>query len=192
MKMKRLSKVFALLLCVAFSLTAFAGCKNKEGEARSTYAITAEVNTQDMTVAALCEIDYVNRTEVELSEVWFHLYPAAYRDGASFTPVTAAETGSAYPNGISYGGIEINGVAGGEYEIGGRDDDILIVKLPKSIMPSERAKITVDYKLKLPNIRHRFGYENDTVNLGNWFPIECAYEDGFDDSPYYSNGDPVK
>ncbi|WP_251616573.1 M1 family metallopeptidase [Pumilibacter muris] len=190
MKMKRLSKVFALLLCVAFSLTAFAGCKNKEGEARSAYAITAEVNTQDMTVAALCEIDYVNRTEVELSEVWFHLYPAAYRDGASFTPVTAAETGSAYPNGISYGGIEINGVAGGEYEIGGRDDDILIVKLPKSIMPSERAKITVDYKLKLPNIRHRFGYENDTVNLGNWFPIECAYEGGFDDSPYYSNGDP--
>ena len=44
MKMKRLSKVFALLLCVAFSLTAFAGCKNKEGEARSAYAVTAEVN----------------------------------------------------------------------------------------------------------------------------------------------------
>ena len=42
----------------------------------------------------------------------------------------------------------------------------------------------------MPKIRHRFGYENDTVYLGNWFPIECAYEGGFDDSPYYNNGDP--
>ncbi|MDE6398007.1 MAG: M1 family metallopeptidase, partial [Clostridiales bacterium] len=155
-----------------------------------SYAITAQVNAEDMTVAAKCDISYVNSTDVELNEVWFHLYPAAYRDGAQFTPVTAIEAESAYPHGISYGGIEIAGVAGGDYEIGGRDSDILIVKLPGSILPTQSARITVEYTLKLPNMRHRFGYCDNTINLGNWFPIECAYSGGFIDEPYYSNGDP--
>ncbi len=190
MKVKKLCKIAAFVLAAIVIAGCFTGCKESDDIARSKYRITAQIDTSDMTALALCEIDYVNNTDVELDEVWFHLYPAAYRNGARYTPVTAAEIDSAYPSGVSYGGIEIRGVTGGEYEIGGLDEDVLIVKLPKAIMPTQRVTITVDYKLTIPNMRHRFGYENGTINLGNWFPVECAYDGGFDASPYYSNGDP--
>lgn len=190
MKTKRICKFMAILFALAAVVGCFAACSEQGDEPRSSYTITAQVDARQMSVSALCEIEYINRTEVELTEVWFHLYPAAYRDGARYTPVSAAEVEGAYPHGVSYGGIEINGVTGGEYEIGGLDEDILIVKLPESIMPTESVRITVDYKLKLPNMRHRFGYCDDKINLGNWFPIECAYEGGFASAPYYSNGDP--
>ncbi len=190
MKLKRTVKIISVITAAIFVFAMFTGCKKNEQDERSVYNITAEYSDADKTVTARCEIDYVNRTEVELSEVWFHLYPAAYRNGARYTPVNAAEIDGAYPSGISYGGIEITGVEGGEYEIGGLDEDVLIVKLPASIMPTQRVKIAVDYKLTLPNMRHRFGYYNGNVNLGNWFPIECVYSGGFVADPYYSSGDP--
>ncbi len=189
MKTRKAGKITAIFLCIVCAFTLFAGCKNSRDAARSSYTITAQLH-EDMTVSARCDITYVNRTDVELSEVWFHLYPAAYRDGAQFTPVTASEIESAYPHGVSYGGIDIVKVEGGAHEIGGRDEDILKVQLPSAILPTQSTRISVEYTLKLPNMRHRLGYCDGTVNLGNWFPIECAYDGGFVDAPYYANGDP--
>lgn len=191
---KKANKIAAVLcaLCVACAAAVFAGCSESGSPACSTYTIAAELDAESKTLTASATIDYVNRTDVELGEVWFHLYPAAYRDGARYTPVSSSETGSAYPGGVSYGGIEITAVDGGTYEIGGLDEDILKVTLPQSILPTQSARVTVEYKLTLPRIRHRFGYENGTFNLGNWFPIECAYAGGFSDAPYYSNGDPFQ
>ena len=61
----------------------------------------------------------------------------------------------------------------------------------EGLYPTERAELTVDFTLTLPEIRHRFGYQGTRVNLGNWYPIACAFEDGnFVTDPYYSTGDP--
>lgn len=178
----------AALLALVFSC--FTACSEKKTDTLSKYRIDARLDADAMTAEVTCEIDYVNSTDVPLDEVHFHLYPAAYRDGARFTPVSAAETDNAYPDGISYGGIQITAVEGGEYEIAGQDEDILAVTLPKEILPTQRATVKVEYVLTIPHMRHRLGYCGDTVNLGNWFPIECAYDGGFLDTPYYSNGDP--
>ncbi len=190
MKGKHIVRITALVLMLSVALFGFAGCKEKQDDARSSYTIAATLDAEEMTLSASCKIHYVNRTDVELNEVWFHLYPAAYRDGAHFTPVTAGEIDSAYPGGVSYGGIEIVSVEGGEYAVAGQDEDILVVTLANKIMPTQSADITVNYTLKIPRMRHRFGYENGTVNLGNWYPVECAYDNGFVGSPYYSYGDP--
>ena len=40
-------------------------------------------------------------------------------------------------------------------------------------------------------MRHRFGYNDNSVNLANFYPIACVYRDGaFVADPYYSTGDP--
>lgn len=189
MKAKHGYKFLILLLILTVVAAFTVGCKKNEEADYSTYDITAEVDTKSYTVAATCKIDYVNSTGVELDEVWFHLYPAAYRNGARYSPVSESETASAYPNGISYGEFTVESVSG-EYEIGGLDEDILMVKLGKSIMPTQHASVTVKYTIKLPNIRHRLGYSDGIINLGNWFPIECVYDGGFTSEPYYSDGDP--
>ena len=187
---RRIVKVITVILALTCAFTCFTGCKKTTDSGVSKYTITAEVDPASMTVKASMTVNFINRTPVALDEVKFHLYPAAYRDGAQFTPVTSAGQDAAYPGGVSYGGITIDGVTGGEYGIDGSDDDILSVKLPSSILPSERAVITIEYTLKIPKMRHRLGYYDGTINLGNWYPVECAYDCGWVESPYYAYGDP--
>lgn len=195
--MKKSIKIIAIALSVVCALPTFAACAKKpQKEERSRYEITARYDEENKTVSAVMSLSYYNGTDAILDELCFHLYPAAFREGARFSPVSKDAVSSAYPAGISYGGIEIgkttlNGVET-EATIEGEDEDILVVKLDgEGLYPTDRAEFTVDFTLTLPEIRHRFGYRGSRVNLGNWYPIACVFEDGnFVTDPYYSTGDP--
>lgn len=195
--MKKQIKIVAILLSVICALSLFAACEKKpQKEERSRYEITATYDEENKTVTASMSLSYYNGTEAILDELCFHLYPAAFREGARFSPVPKDAVSSAYPAGLSYGGIEIGKTTLGGAEVAtaieGEDEDILVVKMSgEGLYPTERAELTVDFTLTLPEIRHRFGYQGTRVNLGNWYPIACAFEDGnFVTDPYYSTGDP--
>lgn len=195
--MKKQIKIVAILLSVICALPLFAACEKKpQKEERSRYEITATYDEENKTVTASMSLSYYNGTEAILDELCFHLYPAAFREGARFSPVPKDAVSSAYPAGLSYGGIEIGKTTLGGAEVAtaieGEDEDILVVKMSgEGLYPTERAELTVDFTLTLPEIRHRFGYQGTRVNLGNWYPIACAFEDGnFVTDPYYSTGDP--
>lgn len=195
--MKKQIKIVAILLSVICALPLFAACEKKpHKEERSRYEITATYDEENKTVTASMSLSYYNGTEAILDELCFHLYPAAFREGARFSPVPKDAVSSAYPAGLSYGGIEIGKTTLGGAEVAtaieGEDEDILVVKMSgEGLYPTERAELTVDFTLTLPEIRHRFGYQGTRVNLGNWYPIACAFEDGnFVTDPYYSTGDP--
>lgn len=195
--MKKQIKIVAILLSVICALPLFAACEKKpQKEERSRYEITATYDEENKTVTASMSLSYYNGTEAILDELCFHLYPAAFREGARFSPVPKDAVSSAYPAGLSYGGIEIGKTTLGGAEVAtaieGEDEDILVVKMSgEGLYPTERAELTVDFTLTLPEIRHRFGYQGTRVNLGNWYPIACAFEDGnFVTDPYYSMGDP--
>ena len=195
--MKKQIKIVAILLSVICALPLFAACEKKpQKEERSRYEITATYDEENKTVTASMSLSYYNGTEAILDELCFHLYPAAFREGARFSPVPKDAVSSAYPAGLSYGGIEIGKTTLGGAEVAtaieGEDEDILVVKMcGEGLYPTERAELTVNFTLTLPEIRHRFGYQGTRVNLGNWYPIACAFEDGnFVTDPYYSTGDP--
>lgn len=195
--MKKQIKIVAILLSVICALPLFAACEKKpQKEERSRYEITATYDEENKAVTASMSLSYYNGTEAILDELCFHLYPAAFREGARFSPVPKDAVSSAYPAGLSYGGIEIGKTTLGGAEVAtaieGEDEDILVVKMSgEGLYPTERAELTVDFTLTLPEIRHRFGYQGTRVNLGNWYPIACAFEDGnFVTDPYYSTGDP--
>lgn len=195
--MKKQIKIVAILLSVICALPLFAACEKKpQKEERSRYEITATYDEENKTVTASMSLSYYNGTEAILDELCFHLYPAAFREGARFSPVPKDAVSSAYPAGLSYGGIEIDKTTLGGAEVAtaieGEDEDILVVKMSgEGLYPTERAELTVNFTLTLPEIRHRFGYQGTRVNLGNWYPIACAFEDGnFVTDPYYSTGDP--
>ena len=59
------------------------------------------------------------------------------------------------------------------------------------LYPDASFTIEFDFLLRLANTPHRLGYTDRCVNLGNWFPIACVYENGdYVTYAYYSNGDP--
>lgn len=193
--LKRTAAVVVLILCMA----AFAGCADGGlsdlSKNMSTYTINAQYDDTTHTVTANMSVDYVNNYNVELKELQFHLYGAAYREGARFSPIAANEESAAYPSGKSYGGMEVSAVKvkGAEQTpvIGGSDNDILVVNLGGDLLPGAKISLSIDFKVTLANVRHRLGWYGKSVNLGNFYPVACVYEDGaFRAEPYYSNGDP--
>lgn len=189
---------FSVIFCCfcAFSLT---GCKKNEikkvSKNLNTYAISAELDTDKMEISGSEKVTYKNDTSVELEEVCFHLYPRAFREGALVKPYTALNEASCFPNGISYGDLQILKVTVNgdikKHSLSGEDEDILKISLGFKLKPNKTIEIVIDFVVTIPNSTHRFGYYDNNINLGNWYPVLCEFESGaFDTSPYYSTGDP--
>ena len=196
--MKKFNKILSLLLVFSFLLLSV-GCKTSELEKKSAdlvnYYIDANYDDVTHTVTASQIVDYINTTETDLNVVCFKLYPTAFSKDAKVLPYTNANKDKCFPNGLSYGDIEISNVkvedADAEWAIIGEDNNILEVKLFVPLENLKRVKISFDFVLTLANTTHRLGYYDSYVNLGNWYPICCAYQNNqFDMSPYYSTGDP--
>ena len=138
------------------------------------------------------QFTFCNDEETSLSFLCFNLYGNAYREGAQNTPLTASQA-SAYYNGKSYGDMEIVSVSPcKDWEVCGEDENILRVDLEKELFPAESVAVNIEYVLTLAQVEHRTGVAKRSVNLGNFYPVLCAYEEGkgFYECVYSSNGDP--
>lgn len=189
-------KVLCLLLLGVILLC---GCsqsnKTKLKNTLTHYDIKCEYNDETKSLSAYQKVDFFNYTDSVLDNICFHLHANAFRKGAKYGPVSLANYEKAYPNGVSYGDIQIEKVylndKDYEYSICGVDENILKVKLNGELYPNDRIIIEMEYTVQLANINHRLGYGENTISFGNFYPIVCVYEDGdFITQPYSSNGDP--
>lgn len=196
--MKKFFYLFLTIVIAVFSCVSLSGCKKSEIDKISknltTYAISAELN-DDMTVLGVETIDYINDTGTDIEFLCLHLYPRAFRKDASIKPYTALNLATCFPNGVSYGDLVVKSVAvdgeAREFLYAGEDEDILKIIFGFVLKKEHRAKIEINFDLTIPNSTHRFGYFENNVNLGNFYPVVCNFENGeFDMTPYYSTGDP--
>jgi hypothetical protein len=230
MKIKKIATKLLISLCVlsgiVLFIVIFAGCTASLDSASKNltqYDIEVDYNSSFQTLTCGENVSYINKTDNVLNYLAFHLYPNAFRQESISPPVSFANRNKAYPNGLSYGNIEITSVAVSnspatyceysdivqptssdirnliknnniktpQYFIGGEDENILYVLFPGDLYPNERINISIKFKDTLPNINHRYGYGENTVNIANFYPIACVYANGeFDTSLYHLNGDP--
>ena len=176
-----------ILLCLTFGAV---GCKEK-GDF-TEYVITCELNGNVLTGEE--KVSYYNDTDNAISELKFNLFGNAFREGAKYSPISAQYVHRAYPNGQSYGKMEIEGVQSNgkelQFSVCGEDQNILSVILLEELFPNERVDVEIDYSLTLANVIARTGYTDKTINLANFYPILCGYDNGFYECAYYSTGDP--
>lgn len=195
MKNKLNKKLCAIVMAVMMFFPLLTACNRGIKEKPTVYTIDASLDIETMTLTAQMTVDYVNKSESSLTEIMFHLYPNAYREGAVYSPVPAEDYLDAYRNGESYGGIsvsnvKVNGVSA-ESKVGGEDENILTVPLASVLDPTDKVEISMDFTVSIPNVRHRLGHFGGIVNLGNFYPIACVKgADGFYTDPYYDRGDP--
>ncbi len=192
-----MKRIFTFILSVVliFGIIPIVGCVKEDAVGRSFYDIKVVYDEKTHTLDCSMSVSYANNSDAILDELCFHLYPNAYREDAQFKAVEESVKDEAYLSGESYGKIEIESVKRSgkdiEWSVEGMDDDILVVPLLKEVEPTERVLLDMDFTVHIPNVRHRLGWFNDTVNCGNWYPIACVKtQSGFDTSPYYCNGDP--
>lgn len=193
-----MKKILLGLFCFCFLL---AGCEKLQGayskaiEEADNYKLSFDYNHEQREVSLTEELLYKNDSNTELSELYFHLYPNAFAEGVKNKPVGVLNESKAYPNGKSYGGIEISKVVvdGKDCEVKyhGEDNDFLKVELLDSLKNNRKIKIEIEAMIKLPNINHRFGYGNNTINIANSYPIIAKINNGeWVLNGYHSNGDP--
>lgn len=190
--MKKLKVLLVVVLSFAFLPFGFLGCKKSESDTLPTYDITLSYNEKDNSIDCKTKVDYTNNSDNEIKELKFNLFMNAYRENATLKPVRDTDVDK---KNITYSSLKIKKVIvqkdEGEYSVCGKDENILSVPLKNSLFPDESAEVTIEYNLVLPKINHRLGVTEKTVNLGNFYPILCAYEkEGFYECEYSPNGDP--
>lgn len=188
--MKKLSLTLVLALVIGFIVPATA-CAKKKAEC-NYYDISITYSETENTISGTVDFEYLNTTENEISELKFNLFGNAFREGATYSPVSKTYESRAYYDGLSYGEMTVTNVENcAEWKIAGEDENVLCVTLENAVYPDERAQIKITYTLKLAKVNHRTGVTQKAVNLGNFYPVLCVYgESGFIECPYYSNGDP--
>lgn len=197
---KRASLIFAVVavavvICVATVLF-FVSDNTLKNAAKWCDTITMKVqyNPSTQNLAGMQSITYTNRSDTNLEEVKFHIYANAYRDGAENPPVSPTEVPQAYPNGKNFGGITIHGVKVDNVNTVPTiesDETVLNVPLTAVLKPNQKVSIDIDYSVKLANIKHRLGFTDASVNLGNFYPVPCIFEGGkWQTYPYSFSGDP--
>lgn len=193
MKLKKI-----LILLILPIIFVFSGCKDdnlsKISKDLNTYTMDITYN-DNHTLSVKQTLDYKNNTENSLDKIKFHLYPRSFREDSNCSVVSTLNYSKCYYNGKSYGSMDISKVSVNNEPanifLGGYDEDILEVTLPNNLNPDKHCEIFIEYTVTIPNINHRFGYGENTINLGNFYPIVCVYENGdFVTDSYHYNGDP--
>lgn len=193
-------KKFLVILLIFSFIFPISACKKKENlnelsKDLTTYEINLNFEDKTQKITATQNVSYVNNTNSVLKTIKFHLYPQFFEEGATHTVVSQTKMNTAYPNGMSYAEFNIDRVQVNNVEKSvvyeNEFDSILSVELNNSLLPEERTNIVIDFSFTLPNCHHRFGYGENTINLANFYPIICVFENGnFNTNGYNPNGDP--
>ena len=198
--MKKLLKPLIFIITIACSVI-FVGCGNNHddlneiGQSLSNYYMEISYDDNNKSLYAEQTLEYVNNSDALLKEIYLHLYVANFCKGATNVPVEDMHKAKAYPNGESYATLNIMRVKLNDQDIlptyEGEDNDLMKIVLTDSLEPTTSAKIYIEYNITIPNVSHRFGYTDSGVNLANFYPIACVYDEkGWSKNPYHFNGDP--
>ncbi len=187
---KWICAVLAIIIGLG-TVGAVSACE-KKAEVTTRYEITAEYVPETGTLRGASKVTFENPTDNEISVLKFQLYPNAYRKDALYRPVSKTCQSVAYYAGESFGEMVISSVNGAKnWEIMGEDENILYAYLERSLFPDERVVLDIGFMVKLAKVSHRTGITQNTVNLGNFFPVLCGIKnDAFYETVYYSDGDP--
>lgn len=186
-----MKKTLFLIFAIFFAVSVY-GCGvngGKSTENLTHYTINVTLN-EDYTLSCKMQVDYTNTTGQDLKNLKFNMYPSAFREASTQKVISMSKYNECYYNGEQYGGIEITS-SSLPYSIGGADENILCINLQNDLKPYATQTVDLDFTITLPNINHRFGYAENTINIGNAFPTLCVFENGeFTEITYTANGDP--
>lgn len=139
----------------------------------NNYKISISLDQRNKSYTAKQSTTFVNDTGRDLREIYFRLYPNAFDEGY-----------------IDLDEVKINN-RDSKYEIEGASGTVLKIELEQILLKGEEISVDLKYFVKLPLMEERFGYNKDTMNLGNWYPVLSVYDkDGWSREPYYEFGDP--
>lgn len=179
----------------------FFGCSSisdlqKVSKDLNSYSIVASLDAEQKVVYAKEEVVVQNDSDYMWEFVYFHLHPNAFKENRKENfAVSVGQEERAYGGEKSYGEIVIkNATENGkeqEFFIEGEDEHLLKINTQNLQKKGDKTTFLITFEVNLPKVNHRLGYGEHAINLGNWYPILCVFEDGdWNTDGYLPTGDP--
>ena len=180
-----------IIVFIASVITCQAIYLNKK-ETLSKYNLSAVVDQNRLNGQMLFE--YVNNTDSDVNELYFCLYPNAFKEEENIYNVAVKDRiDEAYPNGFDSGFLIVKKVLVNNREaVFSFEENEQILKVSThSITANDGATVYIEFYTELPDSPMRFGFGESTYNFGNWYPVLCPTVNGeIIKNTYVASGDP--
>lgn len=143
------------------------------------------------------EVSYFNGSPDTLNEIWFHIWPEAFRDNNTFYGNEAEILGNTkYLNArkeqigrIDSLSFVINGKSA-KFTKHKKHPDIIKLELPEPLLPGASMKISNVFFVKIPFLFSRMGYNGSFYSITQWYPKPAVYDvNGWNYFPYAEQGE---
>lgn len=161
------------------------------------YHIQVSLDDRSHTLKGELGLTYINHAPDELSFIWFHLWPNAYRDQTTAfarQQVRTADTEFYFARESELGYIDslqfsVNGQAA-TLEYDPKNPDLAKLQLPVPIKSGGSIQIKTPFFVKLPNSFSRLGHVGQSYQITQWYPKPAVYDqDGWHPMPYLDQGE---
>ena len=190
--------LFLLLPLLFHGLIALAGNNTSYFQQEVNYKISVSLNDKKHSLSATIEIEYINRSSDTLSEIWFHLWPNAYKDRNSALCKQMVLNGDAalyFAKEEDRGYIDsLQFTANDENILWSYDSlnkDIALLQLKNPLLPGNRVIIKTPFYVKLPSASFsRLGHIGQAYAITQWYPKPAVYDQqGWHAMPYLNIGE---
>ncbi len=161
------------------------------------YHIEVRLDDKKHSLTAFETIHYKNNSDQVLNEIYFHLWPNAYKDqNTAFAKqqlrdrnlkfIQASENERGYIDSLDFKveGIKIDW----EYDAEHKDICKLILNTP--LQPGQEIVITTPFYVKLPNSFSRLGHVGQSYQITQWYPKPAVFDrKGWHRMPYLDLGE---
>lgn len=139
---------------------------------RTLYRMDLYLDVPSRTIYGTTVLTTCNTTGNVLSDLWFTIYPEAFRS-AGTTPAPS----SAYYAGFNQAGIEFE-----EIVVNRKPADYIIdgvslqITPPEDILPEQDITVEMKWQAQIPRLAYRYGYKDGVFMLGNFYPALNVYD----------------
>jgi len=193
---KTLCKVLACLVaCSAYSIDTNA---QDYWQQELKYSIKVKLDDKKHTLDAYETIEYINNSPDELTYIYMHLWPNAYKDRSTALVKQKLENGE---KNLYYASEERRGYIDGldfkvdgekvKWELDPEHIDICKLTLNKPLKSGGRIIISTPFHLKFPRgVYSRLGHIGESYQVTQWYPKPAVYDaNGWHQMPYLDQGE---
>lgn len=183
-----------LILIFGFTLQPAKGELTEEETSPIRYEIWVELDDINKMLHGKEDVFWVNRTNDEIQDMWFHLYYNAFKNEQStvFQELRNVKLLGIKVKDDEWGWIDVTSIRLGDgreltqtMEFVPHDDPthpedqtVMRILLPEPLMPGEQVHLKIEFQSKIPRTILRSGYYKDSYFIAQWFPKPGVYEEG--------------
>lgn len=162
------------------------------------YSIDVTLDDVNHTLKGFERIEYINNSPDELTHLYFHLWPNAYRNRNTALAKQLLENGETdfyfSDPANNYGYIDsLHFVIDGDtvkWEYDSLHCDIAFITLNKILKPGKKIIIETPFFVKLPASFSRLGHVGQSYQITQWYPKPAVYDrNGWNQMPYLDQGE---